>query len=276
MAKEQDLSLTPSTISGVCGRLKCCLKYEHEGYLEMEKTMPRRGDCCECAEGRGRVVDRNLLTQKVAVCLEESGRTIVCDRADVTVVYPEKHKYSKKSGNSGSGQNGEKLRWTGVLRKMKAGDSIRCPHCGADSFLKKESVMEGWTKVGEVLKCASCSAVIADAAAPEPETEKASRAAERLKRFLGAEETESIHLSLDEADRRFCKDCVNLIRHPFVLRCALDGRAVNRWTTATDSSPADRSRSPFPNSFRHFLIGGGNAGMMRFPSFFSCILLFRL
>ncbi len=110
---------------------------------------------------------------------------------------------------------------------MKAGDSIRCPHCGADSFLKKESVMEGWTKVGEVLKCAFCSAVIADAAAPEPETEKASRAAERLKRFLGAEETESIHLSLDEADRRFCKDCVNLIRHPFVLRCALDGRAVN-------------------------------------------------
>lgn len=107
MAKEQDLSLTPSTISGVCGRLKCCLKYEHEGYLEMEKNMPRRGDCCECAEGRGRVVDRNLLTQKVAVCLEESGRTIVCDRADVTVVYPEKHKYSKKSGNSGSGQNGK-------------------------------------------------------------------------------------------------------------------------------------------------------------------------
>ena len=40
--------------------------------------------------------------------------------------------------------------------------------------------MEGWTKVGEVLKCAFCSAVIADAAAPEPETEKASRAAERL------------------------------------------------------------------------------------------------
>ena len=47
MAKEQDLSLTPSTISGICGRLKCCLKYEHEGYLELEKTMPRRGELCE-------------------------------------------------------------------------------------------------------------------------------------------------------------------------------------------------------------------------------------
>ena len=40
MAKEQDLSLTPTTISGVCGRLKCCLKYEHEGYMEMEKICP--------------------------------------------------------------------------------------------------------------------------------------------------------------------------------------------------------------------------------------------
>ena len=56
---------------------------------------------------------------------------------------------------------------------------------------------------------------------------KASDAAERLKRFLGAEKEETLHLSLDQADKRFCKDCVNLIQHPFVLRCSLDGRAVN-------------------------------------------------
>ena len=42
MAKEQDLLLTPGTISGVCGRLKCCLKYEHEGYLELEKECPAK------------------------------------------------------------------------------------------------------------------------------------------------------------------------------------------------------------------------------------------
>jgi len=72
MAKEQDLSLTPSTISGVCGRLKCCLKYEHEGYLEMEKTMPHRGEYCEGPEGKGRVVDRNLLTQTVLLELENN------------------------------------------------------------------------------------------------------------------------------------------------------------------------------------------------------------
>ena len=95
MAKEQDLSLTPSTISGICGRLKCCLKYEHEGYLELERTMPRRGDCCECQEGRGRIIDRNLLTQKVVVQLDDTGRTISCSKDEVSVVYPEKYKVNR-------------------------------------------------------------------------------------------------------------------------------------------------------------------------------------
>jgi DNA-directed RNA polymerase subunit RPC12/RpoP len=45
---------------------------------------------------------------------------------------------------------------------MKAGDSFDCPHCGQGSFLKKESVMDGWRKAGEVLKCASCSATICE------------------------------------------------------------------------------------------------------------------
>ena len=94
MAKEQDLSLTPSTISGIC-RLKCCLKYEHEGYLELERTMPRRGDCCECQEGRGRIIDRNLLTQKVVVQLDDTGRTISCSKDEVSVVYPEKYKVNR-------------------------------------------------------------------------------------------------------------------------------------------------------------------------------------
>ena len=73
MAKDQDLSLTPSTISGVCGRLKCCLKFEHEGYVEMEKSMPRRGELCECEKGKGRVSDRYMLTQMVTLSLEDGG-----------------------------------------------------------------------------------------------------------------------------------------------------------------------------------------------------------
>jgi len=73
MAKEQDLSLTPSTISGVCGRLKCCLKYEHAGYLEMEKSIPRKGEFCDTPSGRGKVIDRNILTGRVTVSFESGG-----------------------------------------------------------------------------------------------------------------------------------------------------------------------------------------------------------
>ena len=105
MAKEQDLSLTPSTISGICGRLKCCLKYEHEGYLELEKTMPRRGELCECKDGRGRVVDRNLLTQKVTIQLDDSTHTVVCPASEVSVVYLDKYKV-----RGGAGQGGDPAR----------------------------------------------------------------------------------------------------------------------------------------------------------------------
>jgi len=95
MAKEQDLSLTPTTISGACGRLKCCLKYEHDGYLELEKGMPRRGEYCECPQGHGRIVDRNLLTRKVTIQLEGGGSNIVCTRDEITL-------NSQKGDNDGS------------------------------------------------------------------------------------------------------------------------------------------------------------------------------
>ncbi len=96
MAKEQDLLLTPATISGVCGRLKCCLKYEHEGYLELEKGMPRKGEFCETPTGRGKITDRNLLTRKVSVTFETG--TISVFPVDEVKVVP----FEKRRENSGS------------------------------------------------------------------------------------------------------------------------------------------------------------------------------
>lgn len=96
MAKEQDLSLTPSSISGACGRLKCCLKFEHEGYKHLEKTMPRLGDICECKSGKGRVCDRNLLTQEVSLQMERGTPPVCCKRADIKVVKPEKRQVKRK------------------------------------------------------------------------------------------------------------------------------------------------------------------------------------
>lgn len=93
MAKDQDLSLTPGTISGSCGRLKCCLKYEHDGYVEMERGMPRRGEYCQCTDGNsGRIIDRNLLTRKLTVQLE-SGKNVICSVDEV-----------KLQGHRGQGQ----------------------------------------------------------------------------------------------------------------------------------------------------------------------------
>jgi cell fate regulator YaaT (PSP1 superfamily) len=105
MAKCQDLSLNPTTISGMCGRLKCCLRYEYEGYLELDKDMPRRGDLCECAKGRGRVIDRNLMTQEVVVGLESGGKPIRYKKEEVQVVYPEKYKMPSSKGRQGRGEN---------------------------------------------------------------------------------------------------------------------------------------------------------------------------
>jgi len=97
MAKEQDLSLNPINISGCCGRLKCCLKYEHEGYQKLDQDMPRRGAECECAEGRGKIIDRNLLTRTVTVLVEGKVNAVTCSRDDVRIVYPKKYNMPKKS-----------------------------------------------------------------------------------------------------------------------------------------------------------------------------------
>jgi len=67
MAKAQRLALNPSSIGGVCGRLKCCLKYEFECYRRMGEHLPRDGARVRCSEGEGCVVDKDILRQCVKV-----------------------------------------------------------------------------------------------------------------------------------------------------------------------------------------------------------------
>ncbi len=62
-AKMQKATLDPSKVSGRCGRLKCCLRYEQETYEELNKQLPRIGETVETPEGPGVVVDRQILTQ---------------------------------------------------------------------------------------------------------------------------------------------------------------------------------------------------------------------
>ena len=72
MAKTQNLSLNPTKISGTCGRLMCCLKYEQEAYEDLLRTSPKPDSFVDTPDGRGTVVDVNLLRQKVKVRMEEN------------------------------------------------------------------------------------------------------------------------------------------------------------------------------------------------------------
>lgn len=73
MAKVQGLSLNPGKISGLCGRLMCCLSYENEHYSEAYKKMPKLGGEVSTPEGRGTVVSNNMLKYTVRVKLEKDG-----------------------------------------------------------------------------------------------------------------------------------------------------------------------------------------------------------
>jgi len=77
MAKLQKATLDPSKVSGRCGRLKCCLRYEHTSYEQLDRSLPRLGTKVEIREGRGTVVARQILTQLLQVVTEDGGRITV-------------------------------------------------------------------------------------------------------------------------------------------------------------------------------------------------------
>ena len=87
MAKTQNLSLNPTKISGTCGRLMCCLKYEQDAYEDLIRTSPRLDSFVDTPEGRGTVVELDLLRQRVKVRMEDSPETVsVFANADIAVL----------------------------------------------------------------------------------------------------------------------------------------------------------------------------------------------
>lgn len=72
MAKEQGLSLNPTKISGTCGRLMCCLKYEQNAYEHLAKITPKAGALVETKEGKGIVTEANLITGSIKVRLDKN------------------------------------------------------------------------------------------------------------------------------------------------------------------------------------------------------------
>jgi cell fate regulator YaaT (PSP1 superfamily) len=83
MAKDQDLPPNPLKISGACGRLMCCLKYEHPLYTDFKADLPKLGATVESPEGTGTLVGYSVPAESVVVKLEESGNRCVCSKASV-------------------------------------------------------------------------------------------------------------------------------------------------------------------------------------------------
>ena len=86
MAKEQGLSLNPTKISGTCGRLMCCLKYEQDAYEDLLKTTPKQGAIVKTTSGRGVVEEVNLITGKLRVKLDSNENIVTFDKKEVEVI----------------------------------------------------------------------------------------------------------------------------------------------------------------------------------------------
>jgi cell fate regulator YaaT (PSP1 superfamily) len=83
MAKDQDLPVNPMRIAGACGRLMCCLKYEHPLYQDFRASAPQLGEAVETPDGPGTVTGHNVPGDKIIVKLAEDGRRTSCPKASV-------------------------------------------------------------------------------------------------------------------------------------------------------------------------------------------------
>lgn len=111
---------------------------------------------------------------------------------------------------------------------MKNGEKTVCPHCNEETFVKQAVEMEGWTKKGEIFVCALCGKKLADVQSEKNEScdQPAESKLSRLQSLLGGESIEKISTSLDQQDRRFCKDCIHAVKNAFIIRCGLSGKNV--------------------------------------------------
>ncbi|MFQ6048599.1 MAG: stage 0 sporulation family protein, partial [Phycisphaerae bacterium] len=100
MAKIQKATLDPSKVSGRCGRLRCCLRYEQQTYEELEAALPRAGCVVRTGYGCGTVIDRQVLTQLVQVRLED-GRLLSIPVEELLEAEPPDEAAGKRATGAG-------------------------------------------------------------------------------------------------------------------------------------------------------------------------------
>ncbi len=83
MAREQGLALNPSRLAGMCGRLKCCLRYEYATYVELKRNLPNTGKRVRSVKGDGKVIRQNILAQTVLIQRDEDGGVVEATLEDL-------------------------------------------------------------------------------------------------------------------------------------------------------------------------------------------------
>lgn len=108
MAKEQNLSLNPSKISGICGRLMCCLKNEEETYEELNKKLPNPGDTVTTNDGfKGEVASVNVLRQLVKVVIDEGDEKEIKEYKAEDLKFKPRHKRDRKGDKTDKAQDAD-------------------------------------------------------------------------------------------------------------------------------------------------------------------------
>lgn len=118
MAKDQSLSLNPTKISGICGRLFCCLKYEHDVYVEAIEKMPVVGSVVKVENQKGKVIEINPLLEQIKI--EFNDKTIkTCLREEVKVLHVPKKCENGCCGGGKCNHDGIDLETLKELRKLE-------------------------------------------------------------------------------------------------------------------------------------------------------------
>lgn len=130
MAKDQNLSLNPAKISGVCGRLMCCLAYEHGHYKELTKMAPKMGKSCMTPDGRlGKVFQLNLLKEQVTVMFDDESK------ADYSLDEVSPHRGGprpprQEAGGGGEARKGEAVKPAPAPARDKAAEDRKSEQAG--------------------------------------------------------------------------------------------------------------------------------------------------
>ena len=123
MAKVQNLSLNPTKISGICGRLMCCLKFENEVYTQLKKGMPTAGERVKTPDGMAIVTDINILENivKTRLILEEGSKEKGVEEKLSTELYIYGKNDVRRMGKKGSKRKDDDLEDLGedVLKEIK-------------------------------------------------------------------------------------------------------------------------------------------------------------